>query len=274
LFLNGGNVETFPDPNRWHTGRTAVVTGGGRGIGRAIALALADGGATVFILGRDRARLEEACRQVRSPGSGTMVAVPCDIRDERAVDVLGGLAPHIDILVHNAAAYAPYVILEKSQWETLQPVWETIVTAPIRLTRGVLPSMKARGFGRILHIGSAAATLGGAGQVAYASAKSALAGLTRSVACEAGRYGVTCNLVEVGFVETERTAEAVSPERKRQLLARIPSGRAGTCAEVAAVVSFLTSAQAGYIQGACIPVTGGLGLGLFPFGKEGADASL
>jgi 3-oxoacyl-[acyl-carrier protein] reductase len=134
--------------------------------------------------------------------------------------------------------------------------------------------MKARRFGRILHIGSASATLGGAGQVAYASAKSALVGLTRSIACETGRYGITCNLVEVGLVETERTAEAVAPDRKRQILARIPAGRCGTCAEVAAAVSFLASPQASYIQGACIPVTGGLGLGLVPFGKEGADASL
>jgi 3-oxoacyl-[acyl-carrier protein] reductase len=177
-------------------------------------------------------------------------------------------------LVHNAAAYAPYVLLEKSQWAALPPVWETIVTGSIRLARAVLPSMKAHGFGRILHIGSAAATLGGAGQVAYASAKSALIGLTRSLACEAGRYGITSNLIEVGLVETERTAQALVPDRKRQIIARIPAGRCGTCEEVAAVVSFLASAQASYIQGACIPVTGGLGLGLVPFGKEDADADL
>jgi 3-oxoacyl-[acyl-carrier protein] reductase len=267
-------VDTFADQDRPHAGRTAVVTGGGRGIGRAVALALADGGATVFILGRDRARLEEACRPARPPGPGSVAAVPCDIRDEGAAGLLAGLVPPVDILVHNAAAFAPYAVLEKSSPADWQPVWETIVTAPLRLTRGVLPSMKARGFGRVLHIGSAAATLGGAGQVAYASAKSALVGLTRSIACEAARYGVTCNLVEVGLVETERTAGAVAPERKRQILARIPAGRPGTCEEVAAVVSFLASAHAGYIQGACIPVTGGLGLGLVPFGKEGADASL
>jgi 3-oxoacyl-[acyl-carrier protein] reductase len=262
------------DQNRWHAGRTAVVTGGGRGIGRAIALALAGGGATVFILSRNQAQLEGTCRLAQSDGPGTVVAVPCDICDERSVDVLGERVPHADILVHNAAAYAPYAVLEKSRSAALQSVWETIVTAPIRLTRAVLPSMKASGFGRILHIGSAAAALGGAGQVAYATAKSALVGLTRSIACEAGRFGITCNLVEVGIVETERTVEAITPERKRQLLARIPAGRWGTCAEVAAVVSFLASAQASYIQGACIPVTGGLGLGLLPFGKEGADASL
>lgn len=267
-------MEATRDQNRWHQGRTAVVTGGGRGIGRAIALALANGGATVFILGRDRARLEETCRMVRTSEPGTVVAVPCDIRDERTVEVLSRLTPHVDMLVHNAAAYAPYVVLEKSEWANLPPVWETIVTAPLRLTRAVLPSMKARGFGRILLLGSAAATLGGAGQVAYASAKSALVGLTRSLACEAGRYGVTCNLVEVGLVETERTAQAVAADRKRQILARIPAGRCGTCEEVASVVSFLASAQASYIQGACIPVTGGLGLGLVPFGKEDANAHL
>lgn len=251
-----------------------MVTGGGSGIGQAIALTLADGGARVFILGRDRARLEETCRLVRSDCAGAVVAAPCDIRDEHSVDVLKGLAPHVDILVHNAAAYAPYAILEKSESAVLPPVWETIVTAPLRLTRAVLPSMKARRFGRLLHIGSAAATLGGAGQVAYASAKSALVGLTRSLACEVARYGITSNLVEVGFVETERTTRAVAPERKRQIIARIAAGRCGTCAEIAAVVSFLASAHASYIQGACIPVTGGLGLGLVPFGKEGTDESL
>lgn len=267
-------MEATLDQNRWHRGRTAFVTGGGRGIGRAIALALADGGANVFILGRDRAWLEETCRLVRSSEPGSVIAVQCDIRDEKAIEVIGGLSPHVDILVHNAAAYAPYTVLEKAEWANLPPVWETIVTAPLRLTRAVLPSMKAHGFGRILHVGSAAATLGGAGQVAYASAKSALVGLTRSLACEVGRYGVTCNLIEVGLVETERTTQAVAAERKRQILARIPAGRCGTCEEVASVVSFLASAKAGYIQGACIPVTGGLGLGLVPFRKEDADASL
>jgi NAD(P)-dependent dehydrogenase (short-subunit alcohol dehydrogenase family) len=260
-------------PLALHAGRTAVVTGGGRGIGRAIAVALAEAGARVIILGRDQQRLDEACLAFTAHrGSGTMEALPGDLTIEATVDDLLTRASRIDVLVHNAAAYATYTLLERSNWDDLVPVWNTIVMASLRLTRRVLPLMKTQRFGRILFVGSVAASVGAAGQVAYATAKSSLVGLTRSLACETAGSGITCNLLELGLVDTERFRTAVPPERRRQLLTRVPVGRLATPKEIARVATFLTSDDAGYLTGATIPVTGGLGLGLFPFSNEGSDA--
>jgi NAD(P)-dependent dehydrogenase (short-subunit alcohol dehydrogenase family) len=257
-----------------HAGRTAVVTGAGRGIGRAIAVSLAEAGARVIILGRDPQRLEEACLGFTAHrGSGTMEALPGDLTIEGTVDDLLTRVSRIDILVHNAAAYAPYALLEHSNWDDLVPVWNTVVVASLRLTRRVLPLMKTQRFGRILFVGSAAASVGAAGQVAYVTAKSSLVGMTRSLACETAESGITCNLLEVGLVDTERLRTAVTPERQHQLLTRVPVGRLATPKEIARVATFLTSDDAGYLTGATIPVTGGLGLGLFPFSVEGSDAN-
>jgi 3-oxoacyl-[acyl-carrier protein] reductase len=256
-----------------HAGRTAVVTGAGRGIGRAIALSLADAGARVVIVGRDTQRLDEACRAFTAHnGSGTMEAVTGDLTLDATADALLTRTSRIDILIHNAAAFAPYALLERSNWDDLVPVWNTIVVASLRLTRLVLPLMKTQRFGRILFVGSAAASIGGAGQVAYVTAKSSLVGLTRSLACETAGFGITCNLLELGLVDTERLRAAVPVERQRQLLTRVPVGRLATPKEIARVATFLTSDDAGYLTGATIPVTGGLGLGLSPFPNEGSDA--
>lgn len=249
--------------------RVAVVTGGGRGIGRAIAIALARDGARVFILGRNADRLAQTCQIARDTlGERAHIeALACDICDDRSADHLLSVAPNIDIFVHGAAEYAPYSRIEQLDTVSVHRVFDTIFTSAFRLTQRVLPSMKDRRFGRIIYIGSMAAALGGSGQAAYASAKSALGGLMRSVACEAGKYNITCNLIELGLIDTERVAEALDPARKQQILGRIPSGRAGTPAEAAAVAAFLASGAASYINGASIPVSGGLGLGIVPFEK-------
>ncbi len=252
---------------------TAIVTGGGRGIGRAIALRLATDGARVVIIGRNADRLRETAQLLNGGAAGTIECLPGDVRDEAFFNDLRSTAPSVQILIHGAAAFAPYALLEQTQDDELVPVWETIFTAALRLTRHVLPGMKAQRFGRILYLGSAVASLGGAGQVAYASAKAALEGLMRSVTCESAMDNIACNLLELGLVETERVKEALSSSQRRQLVSRIPAGRMGTVAEVAHVVSFLTSTGAGYIQGAVIPVTGGAGLGLTTYraGETHAD---
>ncbi len=257
-----------------HVGRTAVVTGGGRGIGREIALSLAAAGARVIVLGRHAHRLDETCQKFAALEitTGCVEALVGDLHHESTLTALTTRAPRIDILIHNAAAYAPYAVLERSAMEDVTAVWETIVVAALRLTQLVLPSMKEQRYGRILLIGSAAAALGGTGQVAYSAAKSSLIGLTRSLACETAGYGITCNLLELGLIDTERTQAAIKPHRRQQLLARIPAGRMGTPREVARIATFLTSDDASYIHGATIPVTGGLGLGLLPFTKGDADA--
>ena len=124
--------------------------------------------------------------------------------------------------------------------------------------------MTERGFGRIIQIGSMAGSLGAAGQVAYASAKSGLVGLTTSIAVETGRRGITSNLLELGLVCTERTESEIPQEIRAHLTRNTPLGRPGTPEEVAAVAAFLATPAAAYITGAVIPVSGGLGLGLYP----------
>jgi 3-oxoacyl-[acyl-carrier protein] reductase len=132
----------------------------------------------------------------------------------------------------------------------------------MRITAHLLPGMKVRGFGRIVFVGSIAASLGAVHQVPYTTAKSALHGLVKSLALECASFGVTCNLVEPGLVLTDRVLARLPEERRKELLGDTPMGRAGTPEEIAAVVAFLASPRASYVTGACVPVTGGLGLGL------------
>ncbi|HKE01140.1 MAG TPA: SDR family oxidoreductase, partial [Planctomycetota bacterium] len=194
--------------------------------------------------------------------------LPLDLRRADLADALRRAAPDVDVLIHDAAAYAPYALVERADEEAGEAVLDVVVRAALRLSRHVLPGMKQRGFGRIVFVGSAAATLGASGQAAYAAAKAALSGLARSIACESARHGVTCNVVEPGLVATERIDEAVPAATRRRILEKVAAGREATPEEIAAVVAFLASPRASYVNGATIPVTGGLGLGVLPFPSE------
>lgn len=245
------------------TGRTAVVTGAGRGIGRAVALALAQSGARVVAVGRREFALVQTCDAIAALGLAEAVALVCDITRDDAPERLARAAPQVDVLVQNAAAFATYANLEDVPGGEIDAVIATNLRAPLRLLAAVLPGMKARGFGRIVHVGSVAAETGATGQVVYTATKSALIGLTRSVAAETARQGITCNLVEPGLIATERIAEAVALHWQERLLANNAVGRAGTADEVAAAVAFLCSPSASYITGASLPVSGGQNLGLY-----------
>ena len=244
-------------------GRSALVTGAGRGIGRAIAIELSRRGAEVVAVGRTASRLDETCARIAAEG-GRARALAADVAREPLDRALADALTHADVLVHNAAAFAPYGGIEQVPAGDVRRVVETVLLAPIRLSAHALPAMRSRGFGRIVFVGSIAATTGAERQVAYASAKSSLDGLVRSLALECARDGVTCNLVEPGLIATERIAEEVPEEVRRELVASTPVGRAGRPEEVAAVVGFLASTRASYVTGARVPVAGGLGLGLFP----------
>jgi len=235
----------------------ALVTGAGRGVGRGVAIELARRGAHIVAVGRTRENIEQTIAQIKTTG-GNGVPLAADICE---TDWLDRLEP-IDIIVHNACAYAPYAQIINSEVDQMRQVLETCVVAPTRISKQVLPGMKQRGFGRIVHIGSVAAFLGSHGQAAYCAAKSALVGLTRTIALESSASGVTCNLVQLGLIETERIATVVSPEVRKRIIAATAVERIGTVDEASYVVACLASPRASYITGAVINVSGGLELGI------------
>ncbi len=193
-------------------GRVAVVTGGGRGIGRAIALALAGHGAAVAVAGRDTARLAAVRAEIEARG-GTALALGCDVTDSAAVarafaEASAQLGP-IDILVNNAGITASVKLAEMddASWEQIMRV---NVTGPFFCCRAAVPSMQARGWGRIINVASYAAIHGIPFSAAYSASKHALLGLTRSLALELGRAGITANALCPGWVESDMLDQSVA----------------------------------------------------------------
>lgn len=240
-------------------GKTAVITGGATGIGAAVAHELAIRGARVILTSRREERLRAAAEELLAEGLRAEILVG-DVQSDQLLEDLRRLAPDIDILVNNAAVFATYAPVEDVPLSEIDAVLEIDLRAVLRLIRHVLPNMKQRGFGRVINIGSVAGSLGAAGQVAYSTAKSALEGLTRSVALESARQGVTCNLVEPGLVQTERVLEKIDPEIRQRLIDATPLGRAGKPDEIAHAVAYLASEAAACVTGAVLPVDGGIRL--------------
>jgi 3-oxoacyl-[acyl-carrier protein] reductase len=244
------------------TGRKALVTGGGRGIGRACAEALGRAGADVLVTYRRSA--EAAADTV-----ATLTALGRDARAERAdvasaadVDALFAEVRRswgrLDILVNNAGVIADALVAvtELADWERVLGV---NLTGAFLCTRGAVPLMLPQHAGKIVNIASVAALRGGRGQANYAAAKAGLLGLTRACAVELAPKGIQVNAVVPGMIETEMSARA----RRRAgatLLASIPAGRFGQADEVAGVVAFLASSDADYITGQGLVVDGGMSI--------------
>jgi 3-oxoacyl-[acyl-carrier protein] reductase len=237
-------------------GKTALVTGGGKGIGRAISQALAAKGARVVVNYRsDKAAAEETASSL--PG-GT--AHQADVGDPAQVEAMVKAIGRVDILVNNAGAVRDKLLIQMSpaDWEELI---RTDLMSAFATTRAAIMSgmMRAR-WGRIVNISSIVGLTGNAGQSNYAAAKAGLIGFTKSVAREYGSRNITCNAVAPGYVRTELTAGSLTDEMVGELVKLTPIKREGKAEDVAAAVAFLCSESAGFITGQVLAVDGGLSL--------------
>ncbi|MGD0842159.1 MAG: 3-oxoacyl-[acyl-carrier-protein] reductase [Candidatus Acidiferrales bacterium] len=243
-------------------GKVALVTGASQGIGRATALALSRAGARVALAARNAEKLAALETEIAAAGAEAL-AIPMDIADaeqvkagfKRAIERFGRL----DILVNNAAVTRDglAVRMKPEDWDA---VLRTNLTGAYICAQQALGVMLRQRSGRIINVTSVVAETGNAGQANYVAAKAGLIGLTRALAVEVASRSITVNAVAPGFIVSPMT-DPLSDAVKQQLLARIPLGRMGTDAEIAAAIVFLASDEAAYITGAVLDVNGGLRMG-------------
>lgn len=241
-------------------GRVALVTGASRGIGRAVAIALARQGAVVGVnYAGNEAAAEETLAMMRAVG-GDGELLRFDVRDPDAVrDAVDGFAERrkgVHIAVANAGVAIDGLLLRVRD-EDIDAVLATNVKGAIHLARSSVRWMMKAKWGRFVAVGSVVSQMGNAGQSVYAASKGALDGLTKSIAREYGSRGVTANVVAPGFVETDMTA-GLSDELKKRLRESAPAGRLGRPDDIAAAVLYLVSDEAGYVTGQTLAVNGGL----------------
>ncbi|MGB3682178.1 MAG: 3-oxoacyl-[acyl-carrier-protein] reductase [Rubrobacteraceae bacterium] len=241
-------------------GRVAVVTGGGRGIGRAIAVRLANEGAKVAI--SYRSNEEEAGKTaglIRDAGAEceTFKGDVASSDDVKALfEAVGESFGGVDILVNNAGVTRDNIMLRMKEDE-FDDVIQTNLKGTYLCTRAVLRGMVRARWGRIVNVSSVVGLIGNAGQANYAASKAGIIGLTKSVAREVAPRGITVNAVAPGYVETELTG-GLPEEVKDQIRAQTPAGRIGEPEEIAEVVAFLAGEGAGYVTGQTIAVDGGM----------------
>lgn len=251
--------------NNGLSGSVAIVTGGSRGLGRGICLALAERGATVAVnYASSAGPAQQTVEMIESKG-GEALAVQADVTDEAAaeglVEEVNGRCGVVDILVNSATGPQPMVSIEESTWQTYTDQLIFSVKAPLLLTRAVVPAMKEKGSGRIISIGSEVVHTGEANYSSYVTAKSAMIGMTRSWAKELGPYGITVNLIAPGFIPTERH-EDVEHSVLESYTHEVPLRRMGDPMDIGRAVSFLASADGGFVTGQALAVNGGYTFGV------------
>jgi 3-oxoacyl-[acyl-carrier protein] reductase len=231
-------------------GKIALVTGASRGIGHAIAQALALQGAKVV----GTATSEAGAKSV--PGIGRVLNVRDAAQTDALVESIQKELGDIQILVNNAGITRDNLALRMKDAD-FDEVIETNLRSVFRLSRAVMRGMMKARWGRIINITSVVGASGNPGQANYAAAKAGVAGMTRSLAAELGSRNITVNCVAPGFIDTDMT-RALPEEQKKALLAHIPLGRLGSPQDVAAAVAYLASPAAGYVTGAVLHVNGGM----------------
>ncbi len=243
-------------------GRIALVTGASQGIGRACAVELAKGGATVAVAARNEAKLDEVVAEIEASG-GKAAAFALDVASEESIHSAAKAIIEkfgkVEILVNNAGITRDGLMLrmKRPDWDD---VLSTNLTGAFLLTQALLSPMMKNRWGRIINLSSVVGRTGQGGQVNYAASKAGLIGLTRSIAREIASRNITANVIAPGYIETPMTA-VLNEAQRTAMMASIPAGRAGTDAEIAAAVRFLASEEAGYITGAVLDVNGGMFMG-------------
>ncbi len=243
--------------------RTAVVTGAGRGIGKAIAEALARRGITVVCVSKSEATCGAVAEGIRAAG-GSAKAVAVDVADGAAVakacEQLLAEFPTIDILVNNAGITKDGLILRMSD-EDWHSVIETNLSSCFHWTKGLARPMTRQRWGRIVNITSVSGVMGNAGQANYSAAKAGMIGFTKTMAKEFASRSITVNAVAPGFIKTDMTTEFTgNADISAKILDAVPLKRFGEATEIAAMVEFLCSEEAGYITGQVFPVDGGMAI--------------
>ena len=244
------------------SGKTAVVTGASRGIGRAIACKLAAEGASVVLNYKgSRERAEEVKARIEAEG-GTAYLLPCDVVDFAACEAFMkeaiGLLGRFDILVNNAGITRDGLLMRMSE-EDYDAVLDTNLKGTFHCIRFAARQMIKQRSGRILNISSVSGVLGNAGQANYAASKAGVIGLTKSAAREFAGRGITVNAIAPGFIHTEMT-EALPEKVRENAVAQIPLGRFGEAEEVAEAAAFLVSDRAGYMTGQVLHIDGGMAM--------------
>jgi 3-oxoacyl-[acyl-carrier protein] reductase len=240
-------------------GQTALVTGATRGIGKAIALALARAGASVVgtaTTDDGAASIAAYLKEGGHRGEGMRLDVTDGAAIEPAVTGIAQRLGEVAILVNNAGITRDNLLLrmKDEEWDAIM---NTNLKSAFRLSKAVLRGMMKARHGRIINVGSVVGVSGNAGQTNYAAAKAALIGFTKSLAQEVGGRGITVNCVAPGFIDTDMT-RALTDAQREKLIERIPLGRLGVPEDVGHAVAFLASREAGYITGATLHVNGGM----------------
>lgn len=244
------------------TGKVAIVTGASRGIGRQIALTLAENGAVVIVNYNGSAeRAAEVVDQIRQ-GGGTAESMQCDVADYRESEAMVGAVlkkyGRVDILVNNAGVTRDDLIVRMTE-EEYDTVMDTNLKGAFHMIRHLSRNFMKLRSGKIINISSVSGVIGNAGQANYAASKAGLIGLTKSVARELASRGVCVNAVAPGFIGTEMT-EAMPEQIREKAVGQVPLGRMGSPADVARAVLFLAGAQSDYITGQVLCVDGGMAM--------------